>query len=185
MWKRIETALLDWEATLIDKLGHDTKEHRAEDRKWVDEQIPRIKDHLNLASMRVHKLEELIAKARTLLHELEDDECKVLTGGDDVHQVGAVLKDEFGDQLEKDYTEGRRMMCAALEKHYHISPRVAREVFSLLKEAKVIRFTLRHEPGLEVPPTAYPTEDQVVIYDEVFVSPTTVEPRLKPVWEIG
>ena len=184
MWERIGNSLLNWETALVDKLKHEGVEYRSDDRKWVDEQIPRIERDLNLASMRVHKLEELIAKARTLLQELEDNACKVLTGKDGVPQVGAFLKEKFGDQLEKNYTHGRRTMCAALEEHYHIGPHVAREVFSILKEAKVIRFTMQRDPGRDVPPTTYPAEEEVVIYDEVFVSPASNEPRLKPVWEI-
>ncbi len=185
MWERIGNSLVNWETMLVNKLKHEGVEYRSEDLKWVEEQIPRIERDLNLTSMRVHKLEELIAKARALVQEVENNECKILTGGDDVHQVGAFLKEKFGDQLEKNYTQGRRAICAALEEHYHISPRAAREVFSILKEAKVIRFTMRHDPGLDVPPTSYPAEEGVIIYDEVFVSPASNDPRLKPVWEIG
>ncbi len=185
MWERIGNSLLNWETALVDKLKHEGVEYRSEDLKWVNEHIPRIERDLNLTSMRVHKLEELIAKARALLQELEDNACKVLTGGDGVYQVGAFLKKKFGDQLEKNYTHGRRAICAALEEHYHINPRAAREVFSILKEAKVIRFTVQRDPGLDVPPTSYPAEEEVIIYDEVFVSPASNEPRLKPVWEIG
>ena len=185
MWKRIEDALLDWESALIKKLAHAGTEHRVEDLNWVKEQIPRIEEEMKLASMRVHKLEELIAKARALLLELENSECKVLTGGDDMHQAGAFLKGKFGDQLEQNYTQGRRTMCAALAEHYHISPNAACEVFALLKEAKIVRFTMRHEPGLEVPPTPYPAEEEVVIYDEVFTAPASTGPALKAVWEIG
>ncbi|MCD6141127.1 hypothetical protein J7J55_00135 [Candidatus Bipolaricaulota bacterium] len=185
MWERIEKALLDWEATLVKNLAHEGEKYRAEDLKWVHDEIPRVEEELQLVSLRVHKLEELIAKARMLLFELENDECKLLTDGADLHQVGKFLKEKFGDQLAKNYSQGRKEICAALQEKYNLGPKAARELFSLLKEAKIIRYTLRHEPGMEVPPTPYPAEEAVLVYNEVLKDPVKTEPPLKPVWEIG
>ncbi len=185
MWERIEKILLDWEAALVKRLAHEGTQHRVDDLRWVHEEVPRIEEELRLISLRLHKLEELIAKARMLLLELENDECKLLTGGDDLDKVRDFLKEKFGDQLEQNYTQGRNTICAALQEHYRIDPKASREIFSILKEAKVLRYTLRHEPGLEVPPTPYPAEEAVLIYNEVFKDPIKTDPPLKPVWEIG
>ena len=79
-------------------------------------------------------MEEIIAKARILEDDLNEDICRNFSGGRTLANVSEIALHEFGHRLKERHDKGRRIIRNFLEQHCKISKAASRELFSLLEE---------------------------------------------------
>lgn len=188
MWLALEKKLADWEADLAQRMDEkESEKFRQVNRKWLEATLPQIEREERTVSLRLQKLEELIAKTKMLIADVNEDLCRELTGGDGLAAVRAALVEQFGNRLMWGYGRGRKTFRATLEKRYHIDAKAARELFALLEETKIVRYVMEPNPNVRtIPASYYPEEAAAMAYNGFYGEPPNVgEPPLRVFWDIG
>jgi len=188
MWVALDKKLADWDAYFARRMGEkEPEEFRQADQEWVEATLPQIEEEECAVSVRLQKLEELIAKTKMLIADVNKDLCRELTGGDDLMAVCTVLVEQFGDRIERDYAHGRKTLREALSEHYNLDAKSARELFALLEDAKVVRYGMERNPDTRVIlPVYYPEAVAAMSYGGFYGEPqNAVAPPLRVFWDIG
>lgn len=186
MWVALDKKLADWDAYFARRMGRkEPEEFRQADREWVEMMLPQVEKEERAVSVRLQKLEELIAKTKMLIADLDKDLCRELTGGDDLMAVCTVLVEQFGDRVERDYERGRKILREALAEHYNLDAKSARELFALLERARIVRYVMKPNPDIRAIPASYYPEVGVA-YAGFYGEPQNdVAPPLRVFWDIG
>ncbi|MBW1799316.1 MAG: hypothetical protein JRJ85_01170 [Deltaproteobacteria bacterium] len=124
----------NWEKRLVKIWTKKTQDYLDIDREYVDRELPLLKAEKRSVQVNLRKIEELIAKGRVLIDDLNEDLCHDLYSGHSLVAVGQSLLDKFGTRLEEGHSEGRRTIREFLERQYRIRKPASRNLFSLLEE---------------------------------------------------
>ena len=107
-------------------------------------------------------MEEIIAKARILADDLNEDLCRNFSGGRTLADVGEIVLHEFGHKLKESHDKGRQTIRNFLEHHCEISKAASRELFSLLEEIGTLCYQVDIVDDLkDVPLVYYPYEEEL------------------------
>ncbi|VAX19555.1 hypothetical protein MNBD_IGNAVI01-819 [hydrothermal vent metagenome] len=118
---------------------------------------------------RLRKLNEIIAKTKILVNDLTEDECRKLSKGHSLAEVGEVLKKEFGNKLEEGQTQGRHTLIKFLRSRYNIDKKKSRELFNLLEDTGVVYYKVDiPEDALSEPIIYEPLEADVDIPEPMY-----------------
>ena len=147
MWTQLESKLIEWEKKFVKMWTKELRDQEKKlqgrvdlDREYVSKELPLLKTEKHAVEVRLKKIEELIAKNRILIDDLNEELCRDLSGGHSLAAIGEALRDEFGIRLKKDYSEGRNKFREFLESHYKIGKAKSRDLFSLLEEIKSLHY---------------------------------------------
>ncbi len=140
MWTHVEAKLVDWEKRFVKLWSKKTENYLDMDREYVGRELPLLKAERASIQEGLGKIEELIAKVRVLIDDLNEDLCRDLSRGHSLAAVGQALLEEFGDRLEEGYGQGRRTIREFLERHYRIRKSASRDLFSLLEEVGTLSY---------------------------------------------
>ena len=136
MWTQLEEKLIKWESN-ISKKNNSLSE---EEKQYIKKELPLIKAEKKQMEHRLRKLNEIIAKTKILVDDLTEDECRELSKGHSLAEVGEALKEEFGNKLEEGQSQGKHTLINFLKSRYNIDKKTARELFNLLEDAGVIYY---------------------------------------------
>ena len=140
MWTELESRLIDWEKRFVQLWSKKTQDYMDIDREYVARELPLLNAEKHAAETRLRKIEELIAKTRVLIDDLNEDLCRELSGGHSLAAVGEAIVEEFGRRLKSVYSEGRKKLREFLKLHYRINNALSRDLFYLLEEAGTLRY---------------------------------------------
>jgi len=140
MWSQLESRLADWEKRLVKLWSKKPRDYIDIDREYIARELPLLNTEKNAIETRLRKIEELIAKTRLLIDDLNEDLCRELSGGHSLAAVGEAIVEEFGRRLMSAYSEGRKKFRDFLEAHYRINKAASRDLLSLLEEAGMLRY---------------------------------------------
>ena len=155
MWIDFETKLVDWEKRFASIWLKRTQEYLDTDREYISRELPLLKEEKRACEIRLSKLEELIAKTRILIDDLNEELCSELSGGHSLAAVGEALLSEFTKQLKEYYSKGRRTILEFLEKRYKISKAASKALFFLLEEVGTLYYRVDISNNLKNVPLAY------------------------------
>jgi len=136
MWTQLEEKLIKWESNLSKKDASISDE----EKQYITRELPIIKAEKKQMEHRLRKLNEIIAKTKILIDDLTEDECRELSKGHSLADVGEALKKEFGNKLEEGQTQGKHTLINFLKGRYNIEKKKARELFNLLEDAGVVYY---------------------------------------------
>ncbi|GBE05675.1 MAG TPA: hypothetical protein ENG83_07155 [Nitrospirae bacterium] len=147
MWTELETKLIKWEKESIRMWTKEMQNQEKKlqgrvdlDREYVSKEFPLLKTEKKAVESRLSKIQELIARTRVLIDDLNEDLCSELSGGRSLAAVGEAIVEEFGKRLKEGYSEGREKLREFLELHYRINKTGSRDLFSLLEEAGTLHY---------------------------------------------
>ena len=140
MWTQLESRLIDWEKRFVKLWSKKTQDYMDIDREYVARELPLLNAEKHAAETRLRKIQELIAKTRVLIDDLNEDLCRELSGGHSLAAVGEAIVEEFGRRLKDVYNEGRKKLREFLELHYRINKAESRDLFSLLEETGTLYY---------------------------------------------
>ena len=140
MWTQLESRLVDREKRFVELWSKKTQDYMDRDSEYVAKELPLLYAEKHAAETRLRKIEELIAKTRILIDDLNEDLCRELSGGSSLAAAGKAIVEEFGRRLNAVYSEGRKKIREFLELHYRINKASSRGLFSLLEEAGILRY---------------------------------------------
>ena len=155
MWVDLETKLVDWEKRFASIWLKKTREYLDIDREYISRELPLLKEEKHACETRLSKLEELIAKARIFVDDLNEELCSELSAGHSLAAVGEALLEEFTNQLKEYHSKGRRGILEFLEKRYKISKVASKDLFSLLEEAGTLHYRVDISNDLKNASLAY------------------------------
>jgi len=160
MWTELETKLVEWEKRFGELWLKKTQEYLDIDHKFIAAELPALKAEKHAAELRLRKMEELIAKTRVLLDDLNEDICRDLSRGHSLAAVGEALLEKFGAKLGKPYNEGRQIIRGFLEQHYNISKAASRDLFSLLEDVGTLFYQVDISNDIKDIPLTYYSLDE-------------------------
>ena len=140
MWTQLESRLIDWEKRFVTLWSKKTQDYMDIDREYVARELPLLNAEKHAAEIRLKKIQELIAKTRVLIDDLNEDLCRELSGGHSLAAVGEAIVGEFGRLLKEEYSEGRKKLREFLELHYRINKAESRDLFSLMEETGTLHY---------------------------------------------
>lgn len=140
MWTQLEGMLIDWEKSFVKLWSKKTRDYMDIDREYVARELPLLNAEKHAAETRLRKIEELIAKTRVFIDDLNEDLCRELSGGRSLAVVGEAIVEEFSRQLKEGYSEGRKKLREFLELHYNINKAESRDLCSLMEEAGTLHY---------------------------------------------
>jgi len=155
MWTELETKLLEWEGRFVEIWTQKTRDRLDVDREYISKELPLLKAEKHAVEIRLRKIEELIAKNRVLIDDLEEELCRGLSGGHSLAAVGEALRDEFGNRLKKEYSEGRKKVREFLESHYKIGKAESMDLLSLLEEVEPLHYQVDFQDRPKDAPLVY------------------------------
>lgn len=112
------------------------------EEKYLKDIARLLEDEREMFNKRLHRVDEIIAKTKILLDELSDDEARSLSNGHSLAAINQALRDKFGDSLKQDQMNGKKIFRQFLEETYHIDHNASRELFKLLEQNDIIKYTL-------------------------------------------
>ena len=134
LWPHIEAKLKVWENRFAKIWAKKADNHSETEREYTEKELPLLKVEKRSVQARLKSMEEIIAKARILEDDLNEDICRNFSGGRTLADVGEIVRHEFGYKLKEIHDKGRRIIRNFLEQHCKISKAASRELFSLLEE---------------------------------------------------
>ncbi|HDL18320.1 MAG TPA: hypothetical protein ENH29_04645 [Bacteroidetes bacterium] len=140
MWTEIEEKLLDWEKNFAKLWLIKTRKYTDIDHEYLTRELPRLKAEKESVEIHLHKIEELMAKTKVLIDNLDEELCNKLTGSSSLAGTGQILLDHFGKKLQGKRSEGRKNIRKFLEDHYVINHSASRELFALLEEVRLLQY---------------------------------------------
>ena len=140
MWTQLETKLVEWEKGFVKLWSKKTQDYMDIDREYVARELPLLNAEKHAAETRLRKIQELIAKTRVLIDDLNEDLCRELSGGHSLAAVGEAIVEEFGRRLTEGYSEGRKKLREFLGLHYRINKAESRDIFSLIEETGILHY---------------------------------------------
>lgn len=140
MWTEMEGRLLDWEKNFAKLWLKKTREYTDIDHEFLAGELPRLKAEKKSVETYLHKIEELMAKTKVLIDNLDEELCNKLTGGSSLAAAGQVLLDHFGKKLQGNRSEGRKKIRKFLEDRYAINHSASRELFALFEEVRLLQY---------------------------------------------
>jgi len=162
LWPHLETKLKDWENRFAKIWAKKAEDHSDTEREYAEKELPLLRVEKRSAQMRLRSIEEIIAKARILADDLNEDLCRNFSGGRTLADVGEIILQEFGHELKKSHVKGRQTIRNFLERRLKISKAASRDLFSLLEEAGSLCYRVDIPEGLkDVPMMYYPYEEEL------------------------
>ncbi len=113
-----------------------------EEMEFLNRETSKILTERERLEKHLKEIEKIYAKTKVLLIDLNETYCRDLSSGHSISAVGEALKEKFGIKLEEGYSVGRWQMIKFLEKHFKIKRREAVRLLDLLKDTKVIVYTV-------------------------------------------
>lgn len=181
MWTDLEKQLLEWESDFETLWKKEYRERNEEDRRYLSRELPQLKEAKTHLERRLKQLQQIIAKTRQLLRDLDEDYCRELTHGHSLTEVKSALRKKFGSKLDEDFELGRRHIRRFLEEQFGISKKESRELFALLQELEIVRYRVElPENVVDIP--IIPVMDDIP--EEYTAFPETVS-EIYGHWEIA
>lgn len=157
LWSNLEKQLHKWESDK--KEGND----------FITKELPMIKAERNQMQHRTRKLIEIIAKAKLLLSDLNEDYAKELTKGESLTNIGEALKRKFGDKLDEDQNMGEHTIKKFLREYFKLSKHSSRELLTLIEDAGIIQFRIDIPKNEAAMPIMYePLEEEVAVPEVMY-----------------
>jgi len=179
-WPHLEAKLKNWENRLAQIWSKESKHHSEEECSYAEKTLTLVKAEKHSILIRLRSIEEIIAKAKLLIDDLNEDLCRNFSAGRSLAEVGEILLQEFGHELKESHSKGRTILRNFLEQHLKIGKVSSRELFSLLEEAGVIVYRVEVENDCkDLPLMCYPYEDE---YD-IGIEPVILS-QINGWWEI-
>ncbi len=161
LWPHLETKLKGWENRFAKIWAKKADDHSEIEREYAEKELPLLKAEKRSVQMRLRSMEEIIAKARILVDDLNEDLCRNFSGGRTLADVGEIVLHKFGHKLKESHEKGRQTIRNFLERHDKISKAASRDLFSLLEETGTLRYRVYLPEDLkDVPLMYYPYEEQ-------------------------
>lgn len=136
------------------------------DSRGSEEKISSLKADQRQMEYRLKKTDEIIAKTKVLLDDLNQEYCHELSGGHTLKTVAEALQKKFSPELKADYGRGREMIRKFLEDDYRLNKANSRELFLLLEDAGILTYRVEIPEDLKDKPLAYAMpEDGRVLAD--------------------
>ncbi len=168
MWTEINDKISEWELHILSK----SDEQLLDDINYIKSELPKIKYEKSVLLSRLHKLDQIIAKTKILIDDLEEDYCKSLSSGRTIAEVAEAIKNNFGKEIDDEFGYGEKKIVKFLSEHYNISKQNSHELFHLLESKGILRFELDIPEGLWGNPATYiPLEDDFDITEPIFEYP--------------
>ncbi|GBE04395.1 hypothetical protein BMS3Abin10_00011 [bacterium BMS3Abin10] len=140
MWTQLEIRLVDWGKSFVKLWSKKTQDYMDIDREYVERELPLLNAEKHAAETRLRKIQELIAKTRVLIDDLNEDLCRELSGGRSLAAVGEAIVEEFGQRLKEGYSKGRKKLREFLELYYRINKAESSDLFSLMEETGIFHY---------------------------------------------
>ena len=161
LWPHLETKLKDWENRFAKIWAKKADEHSGIDREYAEKELPLLKAEKRSVQTRLKSMEEIIAKARVLADDLNEDLCRNFSGGRTLADVGEIVLHEFGRKLKENHDQGRQTIRNFLERYGKISKAASRDLFSLLQEIGILCYRVDIPEDLKNTPLVYyPYEEE-------------------------
>ena len=110
MWTQLEIRLVDWGKSFVKLWSKKTQDYMDIDREYVERELPLLNAEKHAAETRLRKIQELIAKTRVLIDDLNEDLCRELSGGRSLAAVGEAIVEEFGQRLKEGYRDRKSVV---------------------------------------------------------------------------
>ncbi len=162
LWPQLETKLKNWEDRFVKIWAKKADKHSDTERGYAEKELPLLRTEKRSARARLKSMEEIIAKARILEDDLNEDLCRNFSAGRTLADVGEIVLHEFGRKLQESHEKGRKTIRNFLERHCKISKAASRELFSLLEETETLCYQVDIPEDLkDVPLMYYPYEEEL------------------------
>ena len=160
LWLSLEMKLKDWENRFAKIWAKKADNYSDIESEYTEKEIPLLRAEKRLVQTRLKSMEEIIAKARILTDDLNEDLCRNFSDGRTLADVGEIVSHEFGHKLKESHNKGRQTIRNFLEQHDKISKAASRELFSLLEETGTLCYRVYIPEELKnVPMMYYPYEE--------------------------
>lgn len=180
LWPHLEAKLKSWENRLARIFSKESKHHSEEEYSYAEKTLPSIKAEKNSILIRLRSIEDILAKAKILADDLNEDLCRNFSAGRSLAEVGGIVLQEFGHKLKESHSKGRTILRNFLEQYLKITKVSSRELFSLLEETGVIVYRVDIDNNCkDLPLMCYPYEDE---YD-IGIEPVILS-QINGWWEI-
>ncbi|NOY69389.1 MAG: hypothetical protein GXP53_07860 [Deltaproteobacteria bacterium] len=181
LWFHLETKLKEWENRFAKIWAKKADDHTDTEHEYAKKELPLLKAEKRSIQMRLINIEGIIAKARLLAVNLNEDLCRKFSKGRTLADTGEILLQEFDHKLQENHAKGRQTIRNFLEKHLNISKTASRDLFSLLEETGILFYRVDITEDLkDAPLVYYPYEKDLGIGAD----PGTLYP-LTGWWEIS
>jgi len=162
LWPRLEAKLKDWETRFAKIWAKKADNHSETEREYAEKELPLLKAEKRSVQMRLKSMEEIIAKARILADDLNEDLCRNFSAGRTLADVGEIVLHEFDHKLKEGHDKGRQIIRNFLEQRCEISKAASRELFSLLEEIGTLCYRVDLPENLkDAPLVYYPCEEEL------------------------
>jgi chromosome segregation ATPase len=164
LWPHLEARLKDWENRFAKIWAKKADNHSDIEREYVEKELPLLRAEKRSVHARLKSMEGIIAKARILVDDLNEDLCRNFSGGRTLADVGEIILQEFDHKLKENQAKGRQTIRNFLERHLRISRTSSRDLFSLLEEVGILCYRVDLSGDIkDVPLVYYPYEDELSI----------------------
>ena len=161
IWSHLEAKLKNWETRFATIWAKKAEDHSDIERKYAEKELPLLKAEKCSVQMRLKSMEEIIAKARVLADDLNEDLCRNFSGGRTLADVGEIVLHEFGRKLKESHDQGQQTIRNFLERYGKISKAASRDMFSLLEEIGTLCYRVDIPEDLKNTPLVYyPYEEE-------------------------
>ena len=121
----------------------DTGELTVQEREFIKTEKTKLISEHNHLEKQLNYFDALIAHAKVLLLDLQEQYCSDLTNGEDLAQTAQKLRDKFGTELKgTSYYAGRDQIIRFLEHTYSINRIKSKQIFNLLEDTGILKFKI-------------------------------------------